>query len=82
MKIKFAKRVYKDVKKLDKKVQMRIKNKLIWLLKQDNPFDFAEFLTNSEIGQYRFRVGDYRIVFDVNNDCIEVNKIDHRKDIY
>lgn len=82
MKIRFAKRIQKDFKKIDSKTLNRIKDKLLWFLEQDDPLDFAEFLTNSQIGHYRFRVGDYRIIFDVEQDCIQVNKIGHRRDIY
>jgi len=82
MKMIFAKRVRKDVKNLGQKVQARIKKKLLWFLKQENPLDFAEFLTDSKIGQYRFRIGDYRIIFDVKDNCIKVNKIGHRGNIY
>ena len=82
MKLIFAKRVRKDVKNLDQKVQVHIKKKLLWFLKQENPLDFAEFLTDSEIGQYRFRIGDYRIIFDVQDQLIIVHLVGHRRDIY
>jgi len=32
-------------------------------------------------GHYRMRVGDYRILFQVINDCIVV-RIQHRKEVY
>ena len=82
MNIRFAKKIKKDLKNLDKKDQKRIKDKITWFIEQGSHLDFAEFLTNSQIGQYRFRVGDYRIIFDVDDDCIMVNKIGHRKEIY
>lgn len=31
---------------------------------------------------YRLRMGDYRILFDVEGDTIAIQKIGHRKDIY
>jgi mRNA interferase RelE/StbE len=31
---------------------------------------------------YRLRMGDYRILFDVEDDTIVIQKIGHRKDIY
>jgi mRNA interferase RelE/StbE len=31
---------------------------------------------------YRLRMGDYRILFDVEGDTIVVQKIGHRKDVY
>ena len=31
---------------------------------------------------YRLRMGDYRILFDLENDTIVIQKIGHRKDVY
>jgi mRNA interferase RelE/StbE len=31
---------------------------------------------------YRLRMGDYRILFDVEDDTIVIQKIGHRKDVY
>jgi mRNA interferase RelE/StbE len=31
---------------------------------------------------YRLRMGDYRILFDVEGDTIVIQKIAHRKDVY
>ena len=31
---------------------------------------------------YRLRVGDYRVIFDVQNNLIRILKIGHRKKIY
>lgn len=38
-------------------------------------------LQNSDIG-YRLRMGDYRILFDVERDVIVIQKIGNRKDVY
>ena len=38
-------------------------------------------LQNADIG-YRLRMGDYRILFDVERDMIVVQKIGNRKDVY
>ena len=43
----------------------------------------AEFLTNQRIGQYRFRIGNYRVVVDLKDDnVIMIVDVGHRKDIY
>jgi len=47
-----------------------------------DPLRNAERLTNSSLGSYRFRVGDYRIVFDIEKDKIVVLRVGHRRDIY
>ena len=42
----------------------------------------AEPLKQSELGSYRFRIGDYRVVFDIEGDEIVVLRVGHRRDIY
>jgi len=39
-------------------------------------------LTNPKIGTYRFKIGDYRVVFDLDDKTIVVLRIGHRKSIY
>ena len=81
--IKFKASADKRFSKLPKDVQIRIIQKLEFFLSQSDPLIFAEFLTNPRIGTYRFRVGDYRVVFDLEADkTIMIVDIDHRKDIY
>jgi len=50
--------------------------------KSANPLRFAEPLKNTSLGQYRFRIGDYRVIFDVAQDKIVILTLGHRKDIY
>ena len=47
-----------------------------------NPLQFAERLTNFDFGEYRFRIGDYRVSFDIENNTVKILKIGHRKDVY
>jgi len=47
-----------------------------------SPLDFAERLTNFELGEYRFRIGDYRVAFDVEDDTAKILKVGHRKEVY
>lgn len=78
----FSKRSKKDIDKLDPIIKKRIARKL--QLFQDKPLFFSKRLVNSQIGEYRFRVGNYRITFDLDkkNNKILVLKVDHRKQIY
>lgn len=73
----------KDLKKLPKTLQKRIKEKLEFYLKQTEPLDYAVLLVgNKKSGEYRFRVGDYRIVFDKDGDNLVILYIEHRRDVY
>lgn len=82
MKIVFDLRAQRDLKKLDSKLQQRIVAKLEFFAAQDKPVLFAERLVKSETGDYRFRIGDYRIICDIGSDTIEVFAIGHRREIY
>ena len=52
----FKKDAVKDLKKLDKIIQKRIKNKLEFYTSQENPLIFARKLIDSKLGEYRFRI--------------------------
>ena len=43
---------------------------------------YAESLTDSELGTYRFRIGDYRVVFDIDGSEIIILRIGHRRELY
>lgn len=78
----FTKTSLKRFKKLPKDIQIRIINKLDFFCAQDDPLDFAEPLTKSDLGQYRFRIGDLRVAFDLEDESLVILDVDNRKDIY
>jgi mRNA interferase RelE/StbE len=78
----FAGSSKKDLDKLDNTTRQRIAKKLIFFLEQEDPLSYARQLVHSNIGSYRFRVGHYRIVFDVDGDTLQVVSVKHRKDVY
>jgi len=78
----FKKKAAKEVDKLPPQIRKRILKKLKFYSSQENPLKFAEKLKDYRFGEYRFRVGDYRILFDLENQKITILKVGHRKDIY
>jgi len=78
----FKRQALKDFQKLPKDIQKRIIKKLDFFISSDNPLSFAESLVNFEIGEYRFRIGDYRVIFDVEDDKIIILTLGHRREIY
>jgi mRNA interferase RelE/StbE len=78
----FTHSAFRQLKKLDKKIQKRIIKKLKFFASQKNPLQFAEPLRDRRFGQFRFRIGDYRVIFDVEKEKIIILKVGHRKDIY
>jgi len=70
----------KDLKKIDRSIAKRIFIMITRL--KDDPYHNIIKLTNSPY--YRLRVGDYRVILDIQNKQLRilVIKIGHRKKIY
>ncbi len=81
MRYDFKSNSIKEFPKLPRKIQVQIKEKLEFYMSSP-PLAFAEHLTNFDLGGYRFRIGDYRIAFDVENDTAKILKVGHRKNVY
>ena len=76
----YTKRAVRDIKKLDNTIKKRVGTVL--LKYKENPLDFAEALKNSDLGTYRFRIGDYRVIFDIARNDVVVLRVGHRREIY
>lgn len=75
--------VVKDLKMLPVNVQKIIGKKLEIFLSQNEPLDYAVPLVGGgKVGDYRYRIGDYRVVFDFDTTTITVLLIEHRRDVY
>jgi mRNA interferase RelE/StbE len=72
-----------DLKRIDRPVIERILSKLLWLARFVDTVHHEE-LTGQWIGYYRIRVGDYRIVYQLEyaNRLIIVEAIGRRREIY
>ena len=80
MQINIRRTAIKDLKKIDKQAKQRIHDKIMELQQFPNVSNIKK-LTNFEPA-YRIRVGDYRILFDVFENRIEIGRVLHRKDSY
>jgi len=80
--LEFSSLAVKDLRKLPRNIQERILAKLEFFVASETPLRFSRPLINSEIGQYRFRIGYYRVIFDVRGDKIIILTLGHRRDIY
>jgi len=79
-KLVYTKRAVKDIGKLDKQIYKRIKESLERY--SQDPLTHADFLTDPRIGSYRFRIGNYRVIFDIKEDQIIILRVGHRGRIY
>jgi len=78
----FKPQAIRDLQKLPKTVQRRIIKKLDFYVSCRNPLSFADKLIHFEIGSYRFRIGDYRVIFDVEDKKLIILTLGHRREIY
>jgi mRNA interferase RelE/StbE len=70
----------KDLKKLNKQNIKKIIDKIETLKKFPDTSNTKK-LTNF-YPPFRLRVGDYRVLFDIEEDIIKVYRIKHRKESY
>jgi mRNA interferase RelE/StbE len=80
MKINIRKSAVRDLRKIDYKIKDRIHSAISELQNFPNISNIKK-LTNFEPA-YRLRVGDYRILFDVSEDRIEIGRVLQRKESY
>ena len=66
---------------LDRPIQNRIAEKMRWFAGQKDSLSFAERLTGMQ-GQFRFRVGAYRIFVQPDGTVIAVLRIKKRSEAY
>lgn len=83
--VEFTERALKDLKKLDRHTAALI---LGWVRKNlencENPRLHGKGLTANRSGQWRYRVGDYRLLAEIKEDkiIILILNVGHRRDIY
>ena len=83
--VETTKRFEKEFKKLDHYTQLLIKS---WITKNlintDNPRLHGKGLTANRAGQWRYRIGDYRLICQIEDEKLVILalSIGHRRDIY
>ena len=69
-----------DIGKLDPVSKKRLRKTLEKF--QERPLYHARKMINSSLGDYRFRVSDHRVIFDLDGQRIIVLRVGHRREIY
>ncbi len=81
----FSKKFHKELSKLDPNNKKII---LAYITKNfnniDDPRSFGKALKGNFKGMWRYRVGNYRLICDIqdNNFIILALSVDHRRDVY
>ena len=69
--VELSERFKKEFRKLDKYTQKMIR---AWINKNlvgtENPRLHGKGLTANRSGQWRYRIGDYRLICNINNPCV------------
>lgn len=71
----------KEIKKLDFQIVPKITEKIEALANNPLPSGCKRLIARNG---YRIRVGDYRIIYDIDiqNQLVKIYKVGHRKDVY
>lgn len=83
--VTFSERALKQLKKLDKHIAALI---IGWLEKNiegsENPRVHGKGLVENKSGQWRYRIGDYRVICEIidREVIVLVLEVGHRRDIY
>ena len=83
--VEYTPRAVKELKKLDKQTRALIFG---WIEKNlvncENPRQHGKGLTANRSGQWRYRIGDYRLIAEIHDDkvVILVLTVGHRREVY
>lgn len=83
--LQLSERFKKEFKKLDKYTQKILRS---WIDKNlvncDNPRQFGKGLTANRSGQWRYRIGDYRLICFIEDDKLIITAlaVGHRREVY
>ena len=83
--VELTKRAQKQLHKMDQRNALLITR---WMRKNlegcENPRQYGKPLTGDRLGQWRYRVGEYRIIAEIYDDrvLIMVMTVGHRKEVY
>lgn len=77
-------RAEKALRKLDQQAARRIRDGLNRLMQLEDPTTPCKALGGPLTGLWRYRVGDYRVILDIDRGNVVIVAVDlgHRSDIY
>ncbi len=84
-KVKFEKEAEKELDKLDKQHAKNILKYLFTrIATKEDPKRFGEALRHDLSGFWKYRVGEYRIICDIQNETVTVLllRVGHRRNVY
>ena len=80
MKIIVEKDAVKDIQNISEPFKTQIKNKIQTLANYPNIANIKKLKNHNPT--YRLRVGNYRVLFNIEDDIIVIGRIKHRREAY
>ncbi|HBG92214.1 MAG: hypothetical protein A3J81_02945 [Nitrospirae bacterium RIFOXYB2_FULL_43_5] len=80
-KVQWEKEALDDLQIIDHPIVKRILNKISWLSQHFNSIT-PDPLSGDMSGQFKLRVGDWRVVYIIEADAIVIKAVGHRREIY
>lgn len=80
-KVEWEKEALEDLQKIDRPIVKRILNKISWFSQHFNNIT-PESLSGDMAGLFKLRVGDWRVVYVIEEDVIIIKVVGHRREIY
>lgn len=76
----YTRRAEKDIRQLEPEIRKKIGQTLLRF--SSNPLLLAAKLSDPNLGSYRFRMGDHRVIFDLEGSEIVILRVGHRREIH
>ena len=82
--IEVSERALRSLRKMDKQIARRVRDELLEIAKLEDPRSRGKALTGNLAGVWRYRIGDYRILCDIEDSRLVILVIDvaHRREVY
>lgn len=82
--IRVSDKAVRDLRKLDRQVARRIRDELSEIAGLDDPRSRGKALVGNLAGLWRYRVGDYRVICDIEDEVLVVLVVGvaHRSEVY
>jgi mRNA interferase RelE/StbE len=83
--VEYSKRAQKQIKKLDRQIQRLL---FAWIDKNlegvSDPRIHGKGLTGNHAREWRYRIGDYRLICDIQDDIMIILALEfgHRRSVY
>ena len=81
--VEYTPKAVKELKKLDKYTRSLI---IGWIEKNlidcKNPGQHGKGLTGNRSGQWRYRIGDYRLIAEISDDTITIYGLEYQRNIF